>query len=61
MPLKELFTNILCTYSITHTLLGKELKVVRKIGLNLFFGSTPATAKETQRISLRVAEISPYI
>jgi hypothetical protein len=38
----------------------EELKVVRKIGLNLFFGFLPTTAKETLRISLREAEICPH-
>jgi hypothetical protein len=60
MPLKELVTNILCTYSFTHTLLWEELKVFRKMGLNLFYGFLPATAKDTQRISLSVAEIGPH-
>jgi len=39
----ENYANILCTYSFTHTLIGEELKVIRKIGLNLFYGFLPAT------------------
>ena len=39
MPLKELFINILFTYSFTHTLMGEELKVVRKIVLTYLWVS----------------------
>jgi len=40
--------------------MGGELRVFIKMGLNLFYDLLPAAAKETQRISLRAAEIGPH-